>query len=117
MSNGGFNEREKGFEAKYQHDQETRFKITARRNRLLGRWAAEQMGLAGADADAYAKEVVAADFEEPGDADVVRKVMGDLTANGVTIAEQTLRKEMEKLLATARDQILAEGKPDEPSKF
>ena len=62
MSNGGFNDREKGFEAKYQHDQETLFKITARRNKLLGLWAAEQMNLSGADADAYAKEVVVADF-------------------------------------------------------
>ena len=117
MSNGGFDEREKGFEAKYKHDQETRFKVTARRNRLLGQWAAQQMGLAGADADAYAKEVVAADFEQPGDADVVRKVMDDLTAKGVSLTEQALRKQMDRLLATARDQILAETKPDEPTRF
>ena len=82
MSNGGFNDREKGFEAKYLHDQETQFKITARRNKLLGLWAAEQMGLSGADAEAYAKEVVVADFEEAGDDDVLRKVLGDLVDKG-----------------------------------
>lgn len=112
MSNGSFKDREKGFEAKYQHDQETRFKINARRNKLLGLWAAEKMGLSGADADAYAKEVVAADFEEPGDADVVRKVLEDLGGKGVAIDEHALRREMEKLGATARDQIVAETKPD-----
>ncbi len=114
MSNGGFKDREKGFEAKYQHDQETQFKITARRNKLLGLWAAGKIGLSGADAEAYAKEVVAADFDEPGDGDVVRKVLGDLTGKGVTIDEHGLRREMEKLGATAREQILAEAKPDAP---
>jgi hypothetical protein len=109
MSNGGFNDREKGFEAKYQHDQETQFKITARRNKLLGLWAAEQMGLGGADADAYAKEVVVADFEEAGDDDVLRKVLGDLTDKGVAIDERAVRKEMDALLATASAQITAES--------
>ncbi len=109
MSNGGFNDREKGFEAKYQHDQETQFKITARRDKLLGLWAAEQMGLGGADADAYAKEVVVADFEETGDDDVLRKVLGDLTDKGVTIDERAVRKEMDALMATARDQITVES--------
>ena len=108
MSNGGFNDREKGFEAKYQHDQETQFKITARRNKLLGLWAAEQMGLGGADADAYAKEVVVADFEEAGDDDVLRKVLGDLTDKGVGLDEKAVRKEMDALLATAREQIITE---------
>ena len=108
MSNGGFNDREKGFEAKYQHDQETQFKITARRNKLLGLWAAEQMGLGGADAEAYAKEVVIADFEEAGDDDVCRKVLGDLTDKGVGLDEQAVRKEMDALMATAREQIIAE---------
>ena len=108
MSNGGFNDREKGFEAKYQHDQETLFKITARRNKLLGLWAAEQMGLGGADADAYAKEVVVADFEEAGDDDVLRKVLGDLTDKGVGLDEKAVRKEMDALLATAREQIITE---------
>ena len=111
MSNGGFKDREKGFEAKYQHDQETQFRITARRNKLLGLWAAEKMGISGAAADAYAKEVVAADFEEPGDADVVRKVLGDLSGKGVEVTEHALRHEMEKLGAKARDQVVAESKP------
>ena len=108
MSNGGFNDREKGFEAKYQHDQETLFKITARRNKLLGLWAAEQMGLGGADADAYAKEVVVADFEEAGDDDVLRKVLGDLTDKGIDLDKKAVRKEMDALLATAREQIITE---------
>lgn len=109
MSNGGFNDREKGFEAKYQHDQETQFKITARRNKLLGLWAAEQMGLGGADAEAYAKEVVVADFEEAGDDDVLRKVLGDLTDKGIGLDDKAVRKEMDGLMATARDQIIAES--------
>ena len=109
MSNGGFNDREKGFEAKYQHDQETQFKVTARRNKLLGLWAAEKMGLSGADAEAYAKEVVVADFEEAGDDDVLRKVLGDLTDKGVGIDERGVRKEMDRLLATASEQINAES--------
>ena len=108
MSNGGFNDREKGFEAKYQHDQETQFKIVARRNKLLGLWAAEQMGLGGADAEAYAKEVVVADFEEAGDDDVLRKVLGDLTEKGASVDEKAVRREMDSLMATARDQITSE---------
>jgi len=74
----GLRDREKGYEAKYQHDQEMLFKITARRNKLLGLWAAEIMGISGDAADAYAKDVVASDFEEAGDADVVRKVLGEI---------------------------------------
>lgn len=101
----GFNGREKGFEAKYQHDQEMLFKITARRNKLLGLWVAEQIGLSGGDADAYAREVVVADFEEPGDADVVRKVLGDLGGKGIDITEKALRAEMTRLGQTARQQI------------
>jgi hypothetical protein len=108
-----FKDRQKGFEAKFKHDQETTFKITARRNRLLGQWAAEQMKIAGAAADAYAKEVVVADFDEPGDADVVRKVMKDLAAKGIEITEHRIRRELERFAAEARTQILAEIKPDE----
>ena len=100
-----FKEREKGFEAKYQHDQEMLFKITARKNKLLGLWAAEQMGLNEEAAKAYASEVVVADFEEPGDADVVRKVMGDLSNKGFDISEQSLRKKMDVLGDAARQQI------------
>jgi len=106
--NDGFKDRQKGYEAKYQHDQELLFKITARRNKLLGLWAAEQMGLNGEAAQAYASEVVVADFEEPGDADVVRKVMGDLSNRGFEITEQSLRKQMDVLGDTARNQIESE---------
>ncbi len=109
MSNGGFDDRGKGFEAKFQHDQETQFKITARRNKLLGLWAAEQMGLGGADAEAYAKEVVIADFEEAGDDDVLRKVLGDLTDKGVGLDDKAVRKEMDALMATASEQIISES--------
>ncbi|MHA1566659.1 MAG: DUF1476 domain-containing protein [Alphaproteobacteria bacterium] len=104
-----FNEREKGFEAKFKHDEEFRFKVTARRNKLLGLWAAEKMGLTGEDAAAYGKDVVKADFEEPGDDDVLRKVLGDLQAKGIDISEHLLRKQMDELMATATDQV-GEGK-------
>ncbi len=106
----GFKGREQGYEAKYQHDQETLFKITARRNKLLGLWAAEQMGISGNEAESYAREVVASDFEETGDADVVRKVLGDLKNKGIVLDEPGLRKEMDRLGATARQQIEAAGK-------
>lgn len=110
----GFDEREKGFEAKYHHDQEIRFKVTARRNKLLGLWAAELMNISGAEAEAYAKEVVTADFEEAGDADVLRKVLADLEARSVDVNELRLRKEMDRLMDVAREQILNEARPDEP---
>jgi hypothetical protein len=104
-----FDEREKGFEQKYKHDQELQFKVNARRNKLLGHWAAEQMGMAGSDAEAYAKEVVAADFETAGDSDVVAKVLKDLNAKGRPVTEPQLRKEMERLLAVAKDQIMKQS--------
>ena len=100
-----FKDREKGYEAKYQHDQEMLFKITARRNKLLGLWAAEIMGISGDEAEIYAKEVVASDFEEVGDADVVRKVLGDLSQAGSEITETELRKRMNILGDGARQQI------------
>ena len=102
-----FEEREKGYEAKFKHDQEFQFKATARRNKLLGLWAAEKLGLSGGDADAYAKEVVVADFEEPGDEDVVRKVAGDLDGKGVTAED--VRREMERLMSVAAEQIASES--------
>ncbi len=105
-----FDDREKGFEAKYRHDQETSFKISARRNRLLGLWAAEKLGLTGPAADDYAKEVVTADFQKPGDSDVLQKVTGDFQAKGVALGTAEVRKEMDRLLAVAREQILAEKK-------
>ncbi len=101
----GFDDREKGFEAKYRVDQENEFKVTARRNRLLGDWAAQQMGLSGEAAEAYAKEVVAADFEKPGEDDVVEKVLGDFGERGIDIDEAALRKKMGELAAVAREQL------------
>ena len=100
-------DREEGFERKFAFDEELRFKATARRNKLLGLWVAEKLGKSGADADAYAREVVASDFEEAGDEDVVRKVRKDLDAAGVTVADQDLRQTMNELLAVAVDQIRA----------
>jgi hypothetical protein len=103
-----FDKREKAFENKYKHDQDLRFKVEVRRNKLLGLWAAEMLDKTGADAEAYAKEVVSADFEEPGDADLVRKVLGDLEAYGVDMSEHRLRKKMEEVLETAKEQVMSE---------
>lgn len=105
----GFDNREKGFEAKYSLDQETRFKVTARRDRLLGEWAAGEMGLGAGDVAAYAKDVVSSNFERPGDDDVVEKVLGDFEARGISISEQDLRAKMDELGALAHQQI-TEGK-------
>ena len=105
-----FNDREKGFENKFKHDEELQFKAEARRNKLLGLWAAELLGLTGADAQAYASEVIQSDFEEPGDDDVLRKVFGDLQAKGVDKSEHQVRREMDDLMVTARDQIMHELK-------
>ncbi len=92
-------------EAKHVRDSELEFKIMARRNRLLGVWAAEKLGFKDEAAQAYAKEVVMSDFEEPGDEDVVRKVMADFRKNGVATSESELRMEMARLLDIAGDQI------------
>jgi hypothetical protein len=100
-----FDKREEGFEKKFALDEEQKFKAEARRNKLLGLWAAEKLRKTGDDAAAYAKEVVAADFEEAGDADVLRKVVGDLAAKGIT--EQDIRKKMDELTAIAVAQIKA----------
>ncbi|HEX5535653.1 MAG TPA: DUF1476 domain-containing protein [Sphingobium sp.] len=97
-----FNDREKGFEAKFAHDAEMQFRIIARRNRLLGEWAGAKMGLNAAETDAYAKAVVQADFEEAGDEDVVRKLLGDLTSAGVDIDEATVRLALEEQAVIAR---------------
>ena len=103
-----FDKQEKAHEAKYAHDQETEFKVVARRNKLLGLWAAEQFGMNEAEAEVYAKEVVVSDFEKPGDEDVFEKVQGDFQAKGVEMSDHRIRREMEELLQTARDQIQAE---------
>ena len=100
-----FDKREEGFEKKFAHDEELRFKANARRNKLLGLWAAEKMGLSGSAAEAYAKEVVVADFEEAGDDDVMRKVRKDFDAKGVAQSDQDIRKAMDGLMAQAIEQI------------
>ena len=100
-----FNDREKAFENKASHDKELDFKVMARRNKLLGLWAAELMGLEGDAAQAYAQEVVIADFEEVGDDDVLRKVFGDLQAKGVETTEHLVREQMTALLSVARAQV------------
>ncbi|QIG81198.1 DUF1476 domain-containing protein [Stakelama tenebrarum] len=103
---GGFEDREKAFEAKYARDEEVAFRVTARRNRLLGQWAAAQMKLTPEETEAYAKSVVQADFEEAGDEDVVRKLVGDLTAAGIAIDESTVRVAIEEMAAEARRQFM-----------
>ena len=103
-----FDKREEGFEKQFAHDEELRFKAMARRNKLLGLWAAEKMGLTGAEAASYAKAVVAADFEEAGDHDVFRKVRADLDAKKVAgVSDQEIRKTMDELLARAVEEIKA----------
>jgi hypothetical protein len=102
-----FDKREEGFEKKFAMDADQKFKAEARRNRLLGMWAAEKLGLSGDAVAAYAKEVVASDFEESGDGDVVRKVLGDFTAKGVAMTEPELRVKMDELMATAVMQVKA----------
>jgi hypothetical protein len=104
-----FDKREEGFEKQFAHDEELRFKATARRNKVLGRWAAEKQGISGDAADAYAKDVVAADFEEAGDNDVFRKIRADFDAKGVKISDDEIRSQMMTLLAQAVIEIKASG--------
>ena len=104
-----FDDRRKGQEGKFAHDAELRFKAEARRNKLLGLWAAEHMGLSEDHAKDYAAEVVAADFEEAGDEDVFRKISADLKAKGASVSDEMIRKKMVELVQTARDQVLQEG--------
>jgi hypothetical protein len=102
-----FDKREEGFEKKYALDEEQKFKAEARRNKLLGLWAAEKLGITGDDAAAYAKEVVAADFEEAGDQDVQNKVVKDFTAKGVAVTAAEVRIKMDELMAQAVAQVKA----------
>lgn len=104
-----FKDRERGEEAKFGHDEESTFKIAARRNRLLGHWAAEKMGLTPEETEAYAKAVVQADFEEAGDEDVIRKLLGDLTSSGVEIDEAGIRAALEERAIEARRQLMSES--------
>jgi len=105
----GFDDRKKGQEAKFAFDAESKFKAEARRNKLLGIWAAELMSLTGDEAKSYAAEVVAADFEEAGDEDVFRKVSSDLKAKGVSLDDAVIRQKMLQLAQTANEQIASEG--------
>jgi hypothetical protein len=104
-----FDKRKEGFEKQFAHDEELRFKATARRNKLLGLWVAEKIGLSGADADAYAKSVVMADFEEAGDHDVFKKVRKDLDDKKAAASDQEIRTAMVDLMAKAIEQVKASG--------
>ncbi|HEC00328.1 MAG: DUF1476 domain-containing protein [Emcibacter sp.] len=100
-----FDDREQAYEKEFARNEEFDFKVVARRNKLLGLWAAEKMGLEGDAANAYAAQVVKADFEEVGEEDVYRKIKGDLDDNKVNVSEHQVRREMEDLLHTAREQL------------
>ena len=102
-----FDDREKDFEARYRHDQELQFKVKARRNRLLGLWAAGHMGLSGPTADAYAKEVVDAEFSG-GDRHVIEKIVADLAAKGHTVTEAQVKFELDHLAEQAKQQVMQE---------
>jgi hypothetical protein len=102
-----FDDRKDAFEKKFAHDEELRFKAMARRNKLLGLWAAEKLGKSGTDAESYAKSVVMADFQEAGDDDVLRKVKADLEAGGAAVSEGELRTRMTDLLARAVEDVQA----------
>lgn len=104
-----FDDREDKFEKKFAHDAELKFKAEARRNKLLGLWAAELLGKTGADAESYAKEVIRADFEEDGDDDVFRKIRKDFDAAGVDQSDHQIRRHMDEYLAEAVKQIQSEG--------
>jgi len=105
-----FEDREKGFERKFARDEELRFRATARRNTLLGLWAAGEMGIAGDAAQAYAREVIKADLEQPGEEDVFRKLRGDFDAKGIEVSDHQIRHKMSDLMGAALGQIEAEGK-------
>lgn len=103
-----FDDQKKAQESKYAHDQELEFKAQARRNKMLGLWAAGLLGKTGPDADAYAKDVIVSDFEEAGDDDVFRKIRGDFDAAGVDQSDHQIRRKMDELLADAREAVRAE---------
>jgi len=105
-----FEDREKGYERKFAHDQELKFRATARRNKMLGLWAAEQLGLSGEEAQAYAKEVIKADLEIPGDDDVFRKIRRDFDAKGIQKSDHQIRSKIVDLMGVAISQIEAEAK-------
>lgn len=104
-----FDKRKEAYENKFARDEELRFKATARRNKLLGLWAAEKLGRSGDEAQAYAREVIRADMEEAGEEDVFRKIRGDFDAAGVEVSDHQIRRTMEEMMETAVGQIEAEG--------
>jgi hypothetical protein len=105
-----FKDRERGYESKWAHDAEMRFKITARRNKLLGLWAAAEMGLSGAAAEDYAKSVIRADMEEPGEEDVFRKLRADFDAARIAVGDQAIRGKLRELMTVAAEQVTTEAK-------
>jgi hypothetical protein len=105
-----FDEREKAFEHQFGHDLDLQFKARARRNKMLGLWAAQMLGKSGTDAEAYARDIVMADFETPGDHDVIHALMRDLAAAGKPVAEHTIRKQGERFLVEATRQVMTEVK-------
>jgi hypothetical protein len=104
----GFDDREASFENKFKHDKELEFRAVSKRNKLLGLWAANLLGIHGAEAETYAKSVIAADFKQPGDQDVVDKVLADFKQRGIEISEHRLRKQMTELMNTAITQLRTE---------
>lgn len=105
----GFDKREEGFESKFAHDADLRFKAEARRNKLVGAWAAELMGMSGDEAEAYGKDLVKEDLKEAGDDDVFRKIRADFDANGVDQSDHQIRRTMDEMLAKAVDEIQNKG--------
>jgi hypothetical protein len=105
-----FDDRERGFEGKFKHDQELGFKISARRNKLLGLWAAREMKLPAAEHDSYAKSVVMADLEKPGDDDVVDKLLADFKAKGIEMTDHRIRHQLTEFREVARQQVMSETK-------
>lgn len=101
-----FNDRERAFESKFAHDEEMKFRMIARRNRLLGEWAARKMGLSEEETVTYAKDVIRADFEEAGDEDVIRKLLGDLTAANIEIDDAAIRQALSEKTVEARRQLI-----------
>lgn len=104
-----FNDRERAEESKFARDEEMQFRIQARRNKLLGQWAAERMGLSAVETEGYAKSVVQADFEETGDEDVVRKLLGDLVSAGLDVSEADIRAALDAKSVEARRQLMGEA--------
>jgi len=106
----GFKEREKGFESKWAHDEDLRFKVMARRNKLLGLWAAAEMGLSGAAAEDYAKAVIRSDFQKAGDDDMLAKLRDDFAAKKISQSDSAIRRKLDELLAIAGRQVMGEAK-------